>query len=141
MEEHVMQPIMILLIGLAFGAACGSEPQRLAGPATPADAREPPVQGRIVAGSFALHNGGILTLANGFAAPEARIADQLGERLYDLTEKRPECGSRHYVGTSQGVAAHVIDHRARVCKDLVPAELIVVETLPDGSERTLYTRR
>lgn len=137
-----MQPIMILVIGLVLGTtACGSRPQSTAGSATPADAREPPVHGGIVAGSFALDNGGILTLANGLAAPEARIVDPLGERLYDLTEKRPECGSRHYAGTSQGVAAHVIDHRTRVCKDLVPAKVIVVETLPDGSERTLYSRR
>lgn len=136
-----MQALVILAIALVFGAACGSTPRGVTGSATPAKAREQPAHGRIVAGSFTLHNGGNLTLANGFAAPEARIVDHLGERRYGLTEKRPQCGSRHYVGTSRGIAAHVIDHRARVCKDWIPARLIIVETLPDGSERILHARR
>jgi hypothetical protein len=136
-----MKPIITYALGLVLWTACGGQPQSITGPAASAHGREQPAHGSIVEGSFALDNGGALTLANGFASPEAHIVDQLGERLYGLTEKRAECGSRHYVGTSQGVAVRVIDHRARVCKDLVPAKVIVVETLADGSERTLYARR
>lgn len=64
-------------------------------------------------------------------------------RTYTLMFEGTSCGSRIFTAsiTVDGVARKVTltDHRTRVCKDLVPANVIVEEQTTAGDVRTLYS--
>lgn len=55
-------------------------------------------------------------------------------RAYDLRLAESSCGSRIYTGSTSvngaSFSVKVTDHRARVCKDVVPAAIIVEESGP-----------
>jgi hypothetical protein len=55
------------------------------------------------------------------------------ERAYDLRKTGESCGSKIWEGsrrTARGLAKiKITDHRTRLCRDLVPAKLIVEETI------------
>jgi len=65
------------------------------------------------------------------------------ERYAALKLSGYPCGSAHYVGyrhTSEGkFRIEVIDHRRRRCMDVVPAQIILKETQPDGTVRVRYS--
>lgn len=50
------------------------------------------------------------------------------ERTYALHLDRTECGSRVYIGTSGEREITLTDHRARICRDIPPAQIVVEET-------------
>lgn len=76
----------------------------------------------------------------------ARLSERLGEgsrcrlavfpneREFRLTQSSTSCGSKIYKGTRQKDGkTHkitVTDHRTRMCRDLVPAKIIIEETVP-----------
>jgi hypothetical protein len=64
-------------------------------------------------------------------------------RHYKITSVTPDgCGSMVYKGQVHGGGGlqeiEIIDHRTRVCEDIVPARIVVKEKGPDG-HRTLYS--
>jgi hypothetical protein len=64
-------------------------------------------------------------------------------REYRLVLESVECGSKTYTGAATGGGAlHRItltDHRARYCRDAVPAQIVAVENVPGADARTLYS--
>ena len=64
-------------------------------------------------------------------------------RYYKLTLRSTDCGSNLWVGTSSKSSntVTVTDHRSRTCKDIVPAELIVVETNMYNNSVTLFSSK
>ena len=70
-----------------------------------------------------------------------KIAVPADARAYRLVLDSVECGSKTYTGTSPD-GAHTVtltDHRARYCRDAVPAEIVAVEHVPGAAARTLYS--
>jgi hypothetical protein len=65
-------------------------------------------------------------------------------RSYALSLVDTNCGSKIYSGDKvtgpedAPVSIQVTDHRSRVCRDRVPAPVIVTETFADGHTETLY---
>lgn len=102
-------------------------------------------------------------LVNGFAGALANLKNtvegaceihvQPNERNFNLAEVKGEetaCGTKVYAGETSDlteiydpkrvVKIEIVDHRARICRDVVEAQLIVKETLADGRVVTRYTR-
>jgi hypothetical protein len=77
------------------------------------------------------------------AAGTCRIHVDPTPRDYALLFEGNECGSLTYSAgwTLDGRAwsLSVTDNRERICKNFVPARLVVVERKNDGSVRTLYS--
>ncbi|HEY8076610.1 MAG TPA: hypothetical protein VIF62_20940 [Labilithrix sp.] len=73
-----------------------------------------------------------------------RLALDPNVRSYRLRLAKTECGSRHYTGSvhdERGTRAIAIDdHRARTCDDVVPAQIVVTETLPGAAATTKFAR-
>ncbi len=61
-------------------------------------------------------------------------------RAYDLTLVSNSCGSKYYEGSVGTAKIKVIDHRTRLCRDLVPAKIIMTETDTQGNTTTLYSK-
>lgn len=91
-----------------------------------------------------------LDLSEGYVAleekmeGECKIAVDPNPRTYHLQLTGTPCGSRVYEAhvTTNGEARDLTltDHRTRLCRDLVPARIIVDEANRDGSGfRTLYS--
>jgi hypothetical protein len=63
-----------------------------------------------------------------------KLMVQPNERFFRLRQQPTGCGSKLYTGSfrKQGKlhAIKITDHRTRLCKDLVPAKIIVEETVP-----------
>lgn len=75
---------------------------------------------------------------------ECKIAIAPDPRVYHVELTGTPCGSRVYQAhvTTDGKAREVTvtDHRSRLCRDMVPARIIVSETSMDGTDtRTFYT--
>lgn len=59
-------------------------------------------------------------------------------RTYIMTREQDSCGSKVYVDTMAG--ARLMDHRTRMCEDIVPALFVLEETDAEGKVRTLYSK-
>jgi hypothetical protein len=71
-----------------------------------------------------------------------KLAVNPAERAYTLKLDHVDCGSKVYKGASlDGVKREVTitDHRTRVCRDVVPAQVIVEETETSERSRTLLS--
>src|SRR5690606_15065267 len=65
------------------------------------------------------------------------------ERFYRLRLDGTSCGSKIYKGQKRIAGKRrsitVTDHRTRMCRDLVPAQIIVEETDDSGDTHTKYS--
>jgi hypothetical protein len=71
-----------------------------------------------------------------------KIAVNADERAYTLKLDHVDCGSKIYKGTSLAGGKReltITDHRTRVCRDMVPAEIVVEETDLAARARTLFS--
>ena len=57
------------------------------------------------------------------------------ERTYRLELAGDDCGSQIFKGTTSkdglAIDVEIVDHRSRICRDDIPAQLVVEETSPD----------
>lgn len=87
-----------------------------------------------LSGEFAVLEEFVSGLCKIFVAPDTRFAT--------LIQTGTSCGSKFYAGTVRTDEGNrhieITDHRGRVCRDLVPAKIIVKETFR-GNERVLYS--
>jgi hypothetical protein len=64
-------------------------------------------------------------------------------RIYTLSATQTGCGSKIYTGKVRSADSlreiEIVDHRARVCKDLVPARIIMKELEQEQVVSTLYS--
>jgi hypothetical protein len=64
-------------------------------------------------------------------------------RTYRLRQTGTSCGSRIFAGSvkkqGKSYAIKITDHRSRLCRDLVPAQIIVEETAPGAITTTKYS--
>ena len=67
-------------------------------------------------------------------AISCKLMVQPNERTFRLKQQPTGCGSKLYTGSFRKDgklhAIKITDHRTRVCRDLVPAKIIVEETVP-----------
>jgi hypothetical protein len=79
-----------------------------------------------------------------FVKGTCKVAVRPNTRFSKLTFVRSNCGSRIYEGgfvTAEGyVQVNITDHRTRLCKDLVPAKIIVTFQSNEGKVQTLYSQ-
>lgn len=148
-----MQRLFSILGLITLVSACGNAQDAST---THDDATVAAASGSVLPGTFKLYptpnkkpNVGCdlftsLTLVNGTVAPVAilqakvdgtcEIAVNAAERVYTLTAADASCGSTLFTG--DGI--EILDHRARTCRDIVEAEIIVTET--DGNRvQRLYS--
>lgn len=148
-------------LGLALLSACGTATQDGTSALKDETHDAAEVLGDVEPGSFRLYTTPFfepnpscdiytrLQLINGFAGPVAAVSNHVSGmceiaiveavRTYELVEQEGSCGSRRYVGTDgNGAQLEIIDHRNRVCRDKVDAEVIVKETIKDRT-KTLYS--
>jgi hypothetical protein len=73
-----------------------------------------------------------------------RLAVQPNLRTYQLRFTKTECGSRYYSGSHKDAdgthAITIVDHRGRICEDIVPAQIVLTETVPGPITTTKYSR-
>jgi hypothetical protein len=87
---------------------------------------------------------GKFAVLENFVAGLCKVAVYPDTRYVALQEdaSRASCGSKVYVGTlvsAKGLRqVEITDHRRRLCRDLVPARVIVKETDAEGVETVLY---
>jgi hypothetical protein len=119
------------------------------------------VQVRIQPGSFKLYDRPqyesppscdlhtALTLGNDADGAFAELRDTLSgsceiyvqpnERTYHLARTGEECGSQIYEGTTSVDGKErdivLVDHRTRLCHDMVPARIVVEETLAAAAQK------
>lgn len=156
--------LLTTILCLSTLAACGDG----ATISTGKIAEKPGSSGSVVPGAFKLYERPDahpspecdvhvnLKLINGYISPVATLTKNvegiceltldIAPLVFNLDEVASGCGSRRYLGGdfSRGDGAvvtgvEVIDNRHRVCKDRVPAAIVVKETFGDGSEVTLFS--
>lgn len=87
---------------------------------------------------------GPTAIMSNFVEGQCDIYIPKNTRIFDLVLAATPCGSKVWVGTFEGRNGFrkikITDHRSRLCKDLTVANVIVEETLEDGSLTTLYSQ-
>lgn len=150
MLKHILSTLAFLTL-----AACGTAPGDQTSEAKAA------VQSEILPGTFKMDQEAgkkpsscdvhvELKIAGGFTGTTVTLANKVdgnceifikpNERAYVLTEEQPSCGSRRFTGKIDGKTIELVDHRTRICKDIVPAKIVVAETQKAGNVVTLYSR-
>ncbi len=86
-----------------------------------------------------------LTISEGFQAPVAQLENGLhgtcdvlvdpDRRAFNFGVTVDGCNTKHLVSDR----VEILDHRARTCKDVVPAKVIMTETDDQGFTTTLYS--
>lgn len=98
-----------------------------------------------------VHTSLVLTNVDGVS--RAKLSEVVGgfceiyvvpqEREYRLSFSGSSCGSQIFQGTTtvegKARAITIVDHRTRICRDLVEAEIIVEEIDEKGGRRRLYS--
>jgi len=88
--------------------------------------------------------GGLATFENALAGV-CEIAINPNPRTYELIEVDGACGSRIFEGrllhSAKNTANSIIitDHRNRICKDIVPASIIIEKKYSESNVQTLYS--
>lgn len=79
----------------------------------------------------AVLNGPVAFLRGEPGSSGGEIFDS-SERIYRITLRDTSCGSSVYVGKKQTLygtmQVEITDHRKRICQDMVPKEVLVLET-------------
>jgi hypothetical protein len=79
-----------------------------------------------------------------FVKGTCKVGVRPNTRFSKLSFVRANCGSRIYEGgflTAEGyVQVTITDHRTRLCKDIVPAKIIVTFQTYEGKAQTLYSQ-
>jgi len=87
---------------------------------------------------------GEVAVLEDFVKGSCKVGVRPNTRFMKITLARLSCGSRIYQGgftTADGfVAATITDHRHRLCKDLVPAKIIVSLEPAEGPAVYLYSQ-
>ncbi|MBC87441.1 MAG: hypothetical protein CL677_09725 [Bdellovibrionaceae bacterium] len=87
-------------------------------------------------GPLALIKNHVYGLCEVYANPD--------ERYVELQIGQAGCGSKLYTGSHAGpdgtINIEIIDHRTRLCRDLVPAAVIMNITYPNREAETLYAQ-
>lgn len=64
-------------------------------------------------------------------------------RTYVLKLDRTDCGSMIYKGLGEvdgeQRTIEIVDHRTRICRDVVPASIVVTEGVPSAEPRTMFS--
>ena len=87
-------------------------------------------------------NGNVAMMEN-FLHGACEIFVPANPRLFKITSVKDDgCGSTIYTGSYEGnrgrVEIEVTDNRGRMCENVIPALIVVVERTPEG-EHTLYS--
>jgi hypothetical protein len=87
---------------------------------------------------------GDIAVFEDFVKGTCKVAVRPNTRFSKLTFVRASCGSRIYEGgfvTAEGyVQVTITDHRTRLCKDIVPAKIVVTFQTYEGKVQTLYSQ-
>jgi hypothetical protein len=87
-------------------------------------------------GSFAVVENGLDGFCEIYVHPNTK--------LFRIIETETSCGSKYYEGEFYGVGQRlkieITDHRSRVCRDVVPARVIItIEDLDTGKKDELFS--
>lgn len=87
---------------------------------------------------------GEVAVLEDFVKGTCKIAVRPNTRYTKLTFVSSNCGSKIYQGSFMSaenfVVATIVDHRNRLCRDLVPAKIVVTLQPSDGPVTTLYSQ-
>ncbi len=89
-------------------------------------------------GSFAVVENGLDGFCEIYVHPNTK--------LFRIVETEKSCGSKYYEGEFNGkgerLKIEIVDHRGRICRDIVPARVIVtIEDLDTGKKEELFSSR